>query len=116
MSIFPMLITLLVGFMLVVVITNLLSKSRRAKNDPGDMNRFDRAPYERHPHDQYVSFSSEHETSHPVSHTHGHWGSRDMSHDQHDSSDSSDPGGGDWGGGDGGGDAGGSDGGGGGED
>ena len=100
MSVLTVGIFLAVGFIVLLVISNLRSRSR-------DTNGFYHSPDDPVIRDGYLD-SSIHQGE--TSQDGGDWGSRDMSHDHHDAGDYSDSGGGDWGGGDaGGGDAGGGD-------
>lgn len=97
MNIFPMAITLLIGFMLFVVITNLLSKSRRDGSGTGGTGSFYQPPYDGMPQDPFFNFPGEHETFHQSSHAapdSGDWGGRNMSFDHHDAGNSGDTGGG----------------------
>lgn len=109
MNILILFVLLAVGFLLFLIIMNW-----RQTDNHRDSGGFYYYPPDDSIHQQHqTSISGQNESQ---SHSEGHWGGRDMSHDHHDfSSDSDSGGGGDWGGDAGGGDAGGGDGGGGGE-
>ena len=78
MNIFAVAVTLLVGLMVILVMTSLLSKSRNA----GENYYF---PYDHTPHEGHPVSSEPHPIEHHQTQSHdgGEWGGRDRSHDSH---------------------------------